>query len=215
VKIMFVEKRIAEMAYLILIMAVMYFFIDSAAKKRYVPKIRRLAAMDAIEEAAGRCAEMGRPFFTDIGYAGRMTDLGFRESLAGMSVMTYTAKQCAEKDVRMIVGAAAPEAIPMLEGVVMEQYMLAGNPEMFDQNVFRYTASFGMGYPMQMCGLLLEFRPASFLTIGKMASSTVIYGETANKLGSFIIGGTASVGNITFVVGCYDYMLIGEEIFAA
>jgi hypothetical protein len=48
-----------------------------------------------------------------------------------------------------------------------------------------------------------------------MASSTVIYGETAHKLGALTIGGTASVGNITFVIGCYDYMLIGEEIFAA
>ncbi len=209
------DGRIIELVFLVLFISVTYYIINLTSKKKFLPKIRRLPALDAIDEAAGRCAEMGSIFMADIGFAKKMSDMDFMQSLAGISVIRYAADKCAQKDIAMVIGTAAPDALQMVREVVREAYMVHGAPERFEENVFRYTASFGMGYPIQMVGLLLEFRPASFLTVGMMAASTVIYSEAARRLGALTIGGTGTVSNLAFIVGCYDYILMGEEIFAA
>ena len=57
------EGRLFEFLYLIIIGFTMFYY-SNQAKKGKVPKIARLPALDAVDEAVGRCAEMGKPLFS-------------------------------------------------------------------------------------------------------------------------------------------------------
>ena len=64
------------------------------ARRGNVPQIRRLPALDAIEEAVGRATEVGRPVHFSPGII-ELTHERSAQTLAGLSVLSYVAKLCA------------------------------------------------------------------------------------------------------------------------
>jgi len=193
----------------ILMIAVLY-----ASKKGRVPKIRKIAAIGAIDEAIGRATEMGRPVhFTPgigdfYGYDAPMT-------IAGISVLGYAARKVAEYNTPLIVTFAAPEVEPVITDVVKQAYLAAGKPEAFDPESIRFVSARQFAYTSAVVGIIHREKVAANLMIGYFAGESMIVAEAGFLAGAIQVGGTANTYQIPFFVVACDHVLISEELYAA
>jgi len=62
---------------------------------------------------------------------------------------------------------------------------------------------------------MLREKPATNLFFGTFEAESLILAETGNSIGAIQIAGTDSSIQMSFFVVACDYVLIGEELFAA
>ena len=66
-----------------------------------------------------------------------------------------------------------------------------------------------------VAGLLLRERVAANFFIGWYAHAALVVIESAARAGAINVSGASELSQVPFLVGCSDYCLIGEEVFAA
>jgi len=94
--------RVSGLLILIYLISMVILFALRAGRGK-VPRLRRIPGLDAIDEAIGRAAEMGRPVFISHGI-GNMTDATYGpQTIAGLGVLSYVAEKCAELGTRLYV----------------------------------------------------------------------------------------------------------------
>jgi len=207
-------KGVVHSFTLLVISSVVMIILLYASRKGKVPKIRKLAAIDAIDEAIGRATEMGRPLhFTPgigdfYGYDAPMT-------IAGISVLGHVAKRVAQYNTPLIVTFAAPEIEPVITDVVKQAYLAAGRPERFNPDGIRFISTRQFAYTAGVVGILHREKVAANLMIGYFAGESIIIAEAGFLAGAIQIGATANTYQIPFFVVACDHVLVSEELYAA
>ncbi|NIQ06719.1 MAG: hypothetical protein GWO20_13625, partial [Candidatus Korarchaeota archaeon] len=84
------EGLVASFVLLIVVVAEGLIALFVARAGKYVPKIRRIPGLEAIEEAVGRATEMGRPIAYTTGLGG-IRDQWYYQTIAGLNILGYTA----------------------------------------------------------------------------------------------------------------------------
>ena len=64
-------------------------------------------------------------------------------------------------------------------------------------------------------GIMLREKPAAVFYQGKFYAESLLLAETGSSIGAIQIAGTGSSSQIPFFVTACDYVLIGEEFYAA
>jgi len=208
-----VEGRIAQFVILVILSGAIVFFIEMARRGR-VPKIRKLAGLDAIEEAVGRATEMGRPIMASHGIAG-FEDTYAPQTAAGMSVLGYVARLCAKYDTQLFVPCRYSALVPVAQEIVQQAYIAEGKPEAYKPDNVMFLSDEQFAYSIGYMGLMTREKAAANIMIGGFWAESLQLAETGFMAGAIQIAGTANYHQIPFFVVCTDYCLIGEEIFAA
>jgi len=195
-------------------MAAVAYYIKSAEKGK-VPKVRRVAGIDAIDEAIGRAVEMGKPIVCSHGIANLRGATSGPQTLAGLSVLAYVSKKAIASNAQVIVPVRNPEVWPIAADIVETEYKLAGRADEFDSDDIRFLSSNQFGYSSNYMGLLMREKPGANIMIGAYWAESLQLGETGNRVGAFQIAGTANTSQIPFFLITADYCLIGEEIYSA
>jgi len=193
---------------LIWIVAIYYIF-----SKREI-WIRRLAALDFIDESVGRAAEMGRAV-TCHGFGDYDTGLESSSSpaiFAGIAVLGHVARVCARFGTPIYATMRAGNVIPVAEEVLRTAYRLEGKLSEFEakkEEMLPWVAT-------RQAHMALGFRvkPACNIMIGPFWNEAIQIAEVYGRVGAVQIGGTASTTQIPFLAACMDMSLIGEEIYA-
>jgi hypothetical protein len=208
------EGRNVQFLLMIFCIVAVYFLVDSVRKGRKVP-MKTLPGVDAIEEAVGRAAEMGRPVHYSPGYAlgGLYNPTMGPGVVAGITILNKAAEEVAKRGVRLIVSLAQAEAVPVVEDIVKTQYSRAGMEMPAD--TVRFISTEQYAYAAGVLSTIFEERPAANLMIGYYWSESLQFAGAGVYVGAMQIGGTPSVSQIPFFVAVCDYTLIGEEVFAA
>ncbi|HAF66888.1 MAG TPA: hypothetical protein DCG91_03740, partial [Clostridiales bacterium UBA9857] len=100
---MFVEGRIFDFFALLISTGLMGIFM-SLARKGMEINVRPIPGFEAIDEAVGRAAEMGKPLHFTPGFGGLVA-----ATFAGLEVLSHVTKLAAQYDVRLIVTVSQPE----------------------------------------------------------------------------------------------------------
>lgn len=195
-------------------MAAVAYYIKSAEKGK-VPKVRRVAGIDAIDEAIGRAVEMGKPIVCSHGIANLRGATSGPQTLAGLSVLAYVSKKAIASNAQVIVPVRNPEVWPIAADIVETEYKLAGRADEFDSDDIRFLSSNQFGYSSNYMGLMMREKPGANIMIGAYWAESLQLGETGNRVGAFQIAGTANTSQIPFFLITADYCLIGEEIYSA
>ena len=180
-----------------------------------VPYVRHIAAFEAIDEAIGRASEMGRPVHLTTGHsgAGLYSKLA-SDHLAGLSMLNYVAKKCAESATDVIATVAFSEMIPVAEDIIRFASIGVGKPEFYRDDMVRFASDNWLGYDMYAMRMASE--AAANIMIGAMDStSSAIIACGGAIAGAMNIGGARAAGDICQLVPFCDYVLIGEETPAA
>lgn len=174
-------------------------------------KIRRMPALEAVDEAIGRATEMGRPVLFVPGIQD-MTDI---QTVAGVTILGRVARTAAEYDAKLEVPTARSIVMSAARDTVQAAHFEAGRPETFDAGNIRYITDEQFGYVAAVTGSMMRDKPAACFYMGAFYAESLLFAENGNSIGAIQIAGTAEPSQLPFFVAACDYTLIGEEFFAA
>ena len=209
-----VTGRVLQLLVMICAIIVMYLSIDAISKGKKI-ELRQIPALDAIDEAVGRAAELGRPLLFTPGFSlGGLYNPSYGPGvLAGLSILKKVADSAVQRGVRLIVALAQAESIPIAEGIVEFSYMKIN--ENVPPNTIRFISTEQYAYVAGVLGIMREERPAANILMGYFWSEAMQFAEAGSYIGAMAIGGTNAAFQIPFFIAACDYCLIGEELFAA
>ena len=178
------------------------------------PKIRKIAGLEAIEEAVGRATEMGRPITYTTGLGG-IRDQVYYQTIAGLNILGYTAELAAKYNARLIYFPYDPTIIPMAVDVMEQAYIRAGKSEAFNRDNIQYLGGDQFPWAFGVLGAMHREQSAANIHMGPFWAESLILSESGFYTGAIQIAGTANYHQIAFFVVAADYALIGEELMAA
>lgn len=173
--------------------------------------IRKLAGLEAIDEAIGRATEMGKPILYSTGYH----DMDYVSTIASVNILSHVARKVADYDSRLIVPSKWSIAMTVCQEVVKEAYLNAGRPDAYNPADVWFIAGEQFSYTAAVDGVIVREKPAAIFFLGTFAAEALILAETGASTGAIQISGTDSTYQIPFFVVACDYCLIGEELYAA
>ncbi|MGB8656870.1 MAG: fibronectin type III domain-containing protein [Candidatus Zixiibacteriota bacterium] len=187
-----------------------FYFIEKAKSGKGV-FIRKIAGLEAVDDAVGRATEMGRKII----FVPGIMDMDSIQTIAGVTILGRVAKLAAEYEAKLEVPVCTSLVMVTCREVVKEAYLNAGRPDAYNDNMVYYVTNDQFAYAAALDGLFLRERPAAVFLQGQFYAESLILAETANSVGAIQIAGTAMVTQLPFFVAACDYTLIGEELFAA
>jgi hypothetical protein len=174
-------------------------------------RIRRLAGLDAIEEAVGRATEMGRPVL----FVPGIQDMDNIMTVAGVTVLGHVSKVTAEYDAELEVPTSRSIVMAAARETVQSSYLAAGRADAYDPDRIYYVTDDQFSYVAAVSGMMARKRPAACFYFGCFFAESLILAENGNSIGAIQVAGTAETAQLPFFVASCDYTLIGEEFFAA
>lgn len=209
-KLWFDPNKIWLLVMVVLLCGSVLLFIQMARMGRPM-WVRKIAAIDAVNEAVGRATEMGRPCFFVPGVQD-MDDMG---TVAGVSVLGRIAKTAAEYGADLEVPTSKGLVMTACREAMQAAYYSAGRPDEFNVEKVSYITDDQFGYVAYLVGNMSRRKPAACFYMGTFFAESLLLAETGNSIGAIQIAGTRETSQLPFFVAACDYTLIGEEFFAA
>ncbi|MFV0444472.1 MAG: DUF6754 domain-containing protein [Planctomycetaceae bacterium] len=173
--------------------------------------IRKIAGLDAVEEAVGRATEMGRTCL----FVPGVLDINDIQTVAGLTILSRVAERAAEYDARLEVPTSRSLVMTAARETVQSAYLTAGRPDAYNEDAISYVTDEQFGYVAYLTGQMVRDKPAACFYLGAFFAESLILAETGNAIGAIQVAGTAQPAQLPFFVAACDYTLIGEEFFAA
>ncbi len=185
-----------------------FIYLGRKGKSLYLRPIAGLLAMD---EAIGRATEMGKPILYSSG-RGKMERPA---SIASMNIFGSVAEKVASFGTPLIFPNNDPVVTAVAQEVAREGYTKAGHPDLYNPENIYFVTDSQFGYAAAVDGIMMREKPATNLFFGTFEAESLILAETGNSIGAIQIAGTDSSIQMAFFIVACDYVLIGEELFAA
>lgn len=195
---------------IVLFVGTIVYFVRRAKRGEHL-FVRRIAGLEAVDEAVGRATEMGRPilFVSGTGY---IESIG---TIAALNVLSQVAKKTAEYGTKLSVPNCDPVVFTVSREVVKGAYTEAGHPDAYDPNSVYFLVENRLSYSAAVSGILVREQPAANFFLGPFGGESLILAETGSTTGAIQISGTDSTTQLPFFVVACDYTLMGEELYAA
>jgi hypothetical protein len=173
--------------------------------------LRPIAGLQAVDEAIGRATEMGKPIL----YSAGRGAMSRPATMASMNILGSVAEKVASYGTPLIFPNNDPVVTAVAQEVAREGYTKAGHPDDYKEDNIYFVTDSQFGYAAAVDGVMMRERPATNLFFGTFEAESLILAETGNSIGSIQIAGTDSSIQMAFFMVACDYVLIGEELFAA
>lgn len=194
---------------LIICGAVIYFI--ESAKRGTKLFLRRIAGLEAIDEAVGRATEMGRPIL----FVAGIQDMDDVQTIAGLTILGRIARTVAEYDTKINMPVRASLVMTAARETIKQAYVTAGRPDAYNDDMVHYVTDEQFGFVAAVDGIMVREKPAACFFLGAFFAESLVMAETGNSIGAIQVAGTAMPAQLPFFVAACDYTLIGEELFAA
>jgi hypothetical protein len=208
------EGLVASFVLLVIVLAEILIALFLTRAGKYMPKIRKIPGLEAIEEAVGRATEMGRPIVYTTGLGG-IRDQVYYQTVAGLSILGYTTELAAKYGAKLIYYPYDPSIMPLAVDVMEQSYIRAGKPEAFNQENIQYLGGDQFPWAFGVLGATHREQAAATIHMGPFWAESLILAESGFYTGAIQVAGTANYHQIQFFVVACDYALIGEELMAA
>lgn len=172
--------------------------------------IRRISGLNAIDEAIGRATEMGRPVLMVPG-VGDLNAISV-QALNIFASITRTAAKFATP-IRLCCGNAAVFAVA--QEIIRDVYQSEGVPERMDGQTVIFVSDKQFATAAGVSGIMLRERTAAAFFMGEFFAESLIFAETANSIGAIQVACSTENTQTPFFIAACDYVLIGEEFYAA
>ena len=173
--------------------------------------VRRIPALDAVDEAVGRATEMGQPCL----FVPGILDMDNIQTIASMTLLGHVAARSADYRSELEVPTSKSLVMTAARESVEAAYLTAGRSESFNPDAISYVTDEQFGYVASLSGWMVREEPAACFYLGAFFAESLILAETGNAVGAVQMAGTAEPSQLPFFVAACDYTLIGEEFFAA
>jgi hypothetical protein len=193
----------------VVFVGVILFMIETARRKDMY--IRRIAGLDAVDEAIGRATEMGRPMF----YLCGLDPMTTVSTIAATNLLGHVARKVANYESKVKVPCFDPIVMSVCQETVREAYFEAGRPDAYNPDNIFFLTNDQFSYVAAVNGMMVREKPAANFFFGYYYAESLLLGEVGQSTGAIQIAGTDSNVQIPFFITSCDYVLIGEELYAA
>ncbi|HJW86353.1 MAG TPA: DUF6754 domain-containing protein [Candidatus Brocadiaceae bacterium] len=203
-------KKINNFVIMVILCAIILHFIVHARRSPNM-FLRKIAGLDAVDEALGRATEMGKPVL----FVHGLTGMGSISTIAATSILGRIARKIADYDANLKVVNNDPIVMSVSQEVVKESYLEAGRPDAYNPDNVFLVASEQFPYVAAVGGIMTREKPAANFFVGYFYAEALILAETGASTGAIQIAGTDAYTQLPFFITTCDYTLIGEELYAA
>lgn len=175
-----------------------------------LPFIRRIPGLNAIDEAIGRATEMGRPALMVPGLSG----LGI-VGLQALTIFNYITRIASKFGTPIRLCLADSVLYAVAQEAIQEVYRSEGVPERYDPDSVRFVSDQQFAFAAGVSGLIQRERVAATFFMGAFYAESLIFAETANMVGAIQVAGTTEITQTPFFIAACDYVIIGDEFYAA
>lgn len=173
--------------------------------------VRKIAGIEAVDEAIGRATEMGKKVMFIPG----IQDMDDVQTIAALTILGRVARITAENNTQLEVPVCKSLVMVTARESVREAYSKAGRPDAYREDQVFYVTDDQFGYAAAIDGMVVRDKPATMFYMGAFFAESLILAETGNAAGAIQIAGTGQPAQLPFFVAACDYTLLGEELFAA
>jgi len=173
--------------------------------------VRKIAGLEAIDDAVGRATEMGRPVLFIPG----IHDMDDVQTLAALTILGRVARTIADYDTKIFMPVSRSLVMTAARETIKSSYQAAGRPDAYNDDMVNYVTDEQFGYVAAVDGIMVREKPATVFLLGAFFAESLILAETGNSVGAIQIAGTARPAQLPFFIAACDFTLIGEELFAA
>lgn len=195
---------------LVILFYVLVMFMVRRAKAGQPLWFRRIAGIDAIDEAIGRATELGKPVL----YVPGTQNIENIQTIASIQLLTSVATKAANYDIPIIVPLNRAFMVSVAEEAVKQGFLNAGRPDAFVRDNVRYMSDEQFAFTSGVTGIMMREKTAAHFYLGAFYAESLILSEVGFTSGAIQIAGTANTHQLPFFVVACDYTLIGEEYFA-
>jgi len=173
--------------------------------------IRRIAGLEALDEALGRATEMGKPVL----FVHGLMPMGHVSTIAAVNILGRVARRTADFDTAIRVANYDAVVMAVSQEVVKESYLEAGRPDAYNDDMVFLAATEQFSYAAAVEGMMVRERPAANIMMGYFFAESLLLAETGASTGAIQIAGTDAYTQLPFFITTCDYTLMGEELYAA
>jgi hypothetical protein len=201
--------RLNNLVLLVLLIVIFFWAVSHAKRKGLF--IRRIAGLDAIDEAIGRATEMGKPIF----YVPGIGSMSSISTIASAFILGEVSKKVAQYDSQIKVPHYDPIVMTVCKEVVKQSYMEAGRPDSYRDDLNFFVSQDQFSYAASVDGMISREKPAACFYMGYFMAESLLLAEVGATSGAIQIAGTDVEHQLPFFFTACDYTLIGEELYAA
>lgn len=175
---------------------------------------KEITALGMIPSAVGRATEMGKVIHAASGGSSTTSWRG-PHVVAGMTILGYAAEIAAKNGVPVYVSSQEPDQLVIADDVLRSAYLRGGKPEMYKREYVLYHGREDGSYVAGVWGFLAREKPAVQFLFGGFGGEAILFAEQGNRVGCLQIAATPTTLQIPFFAVSCDYLMIGDEVFAA
>jgi hypothetical protein len=173
--------------------------------------IRRIAGLNAVDEAIGRATETGKKVL----YVPGIQSMDDIQTVASIAILGHVARVTARYGTDLDVANKDPLTFAAAREVVQGAYLAEGRPDLYREEMVNYVTYDQFAFTAAVSARMVRERPAANFLIGYFFAESLILAETGQSVGAIQIAGQADPTQLPFFVATCDYTLIGEELYAA
>jgi hypothetical protein len=203
-------NKLNNLIFALFFAAIILIFIELARRNPNM-YIRKIAGLDAVEEALGRATEMGKPVY----FVHGLESMSHVSTIAAVNVLGRVARRAFEYDTTLKVMNNDPIVLAVSRAVVQQSAVEVGRPDSYNEDDVMFVASAQFSYAAAVDGLMVRERPATVLLMGYFYAESLLFAETGSHIGAIQIAGSDAYTQLPFFITTCDYTLMGEELYAA
>lgn len=173
--------------------------------------IRRIPGLNAIDEAVGRATEMGRPVVMVPGIPSNVDAI----VMQALKIFAYVTRVAANFGNPILVCCAYAPVYTVATEMMRDVYQREGLGDKFDPDSVRFISDRQFAFAAGVSGLMLREQAAAVFLMGDFFAESLIFAETANGIGAIQVASSTQNTQTPFFIAACDYVLIGDEFYAA
>ncbi len=193
-----------------ILLAVFVLFNIWRAKGEKALFIRRIPGLNALDDAIGRATEMGRPVIMVPGLGGLSA-----VSVQALNVFGHVTKKAAQFSTPIRLCCADAAVYTVAQEIIRDVYQTQGMLDRYDSNSVQFISDRQFAFAAGVSGMILREKAAATFLLGEFFAESLIFAETANSVGAIQVAGSTTQTQTPFFIAACDYVLIGDEFYAA
>ncbi len=144
----------------IICFSVIYFIYHAQMGKKLF--LRKIAGLEAVDEAIGRATEMGRPILFIPG----IQDLDNVQTVAAITILGRIARTIADYDTKINMPVSRSLVMTTARETIKQAYVGAGRPDAYSDDMVYYLTDEQFGYVAAVDGIMVREKPATCFYLG-------------------------------------------------
>jgi hypothetical protein len=173
--------------------------------------IRRIPGLNSVDEAVGRATELGKPIIMVPG----LSDPINAKAMQAINIFSHVTRIAARFANPIIFCCGSASVFTVSQEVIRDVYQQEGLTDRYDVDSVRFISDRQFAFAAGVAGLIVREQAAACFLMGEFYAESLIFAETANSVGAIQVASSTEVSQIPFFVAACDYVLIGDEFYAA